>query len=75
MTALKELGDDVGLSRHEYDDEVVFAADFGPEHDASVDVLDDTVIVVVGDEQYELEIEEGARAFIKNGVLTIEVDR
>jgi len=75
MTTLKQLGDDVGLSRHEYDDSVVFAADFGPGQDASVDLLDDTVIVVVGDEQYELEIEGDTRAFIKNGVLTVEVDR
>jgi len=75
MTALQELGDDIGLSRHEYDETVVFAADFGPGQDASVDVLGDTVMVVVGDEQYDLEIAGDARAFMKNGVLTIEVER
>ena len=40
-----------------------------------LDEAQSEIIVVVGDEQYELEIEEGARAFIKNGVLSIEVDR
>ncbi|MDQ2051592.1 Hsp20/alpha crystallin family protein [Natronolimnohabitans sp. A-GB9] len=76
--------------QYEYDDGSVLAVDFGAEHpEASVDVADDTVIVVVestdrsddgspeGDEQYELELPEGAddaHTFMKNGVLTIEVE-
>lgn len=75
MTATKQFDEDVGLRRYEYDDDVVLAADLGPEHDASVDVVGDTVIVVVDDEQHELDVEGDARAFMKNGVLTIEVDR
>jgi hypothetical protein len=73
MTGTQQLADDVGLRRYEYDDELVLAADLGPGRDASVDVLDDAVIVVVDDEQYDLELAGDARAFIRNGVLTIEV--
>ena len=73
MTGTQQLADDVGLRRYEYDDELVLAADLGPGRDASVDVLDDAVIVVVDDEQYDLELAGDARAFIPNGVLTIEV--
>jgi len=74
MTGTQQLADDVGLRRYEYgDDETVLAADLGPGRDASVDVLDDAVIVVVDGEQYDLELSGDARAFIRNGVLTIEV--
>ena len=73
MTGTQQLADDVDLRRYEYDDELVLAADLGPGRDASVDVLDDAVIVVVDDEQYDLELAGDARAFIRNGVLTIEV--
>jgi hypothetical protein len=73
MTGTQQLADDVGLRRYEYGDETVLAADLGPGRDASVDVLDDAVIVVVEGEQYDLELSGDARAFIRNGVLTIEV--
>ena len=73
MTGTQQLADDVGLRRYEYEDELLLAADLGPGRDASVDVLDDAVIVVVDDEQYDLELAGDARAFIRNGVLTIEV--
>jgi len=75
MSELKQFEDDAALSRHEYDDTLVLAADFGPGRNVSVDVLDDTVIVVVAGEQYDLDVDGAAQAFIKNGVLTIEVDR
>ena len=75
MTETQQLGNDVPVSRYEYEDSVVLAADMGVT-DASAEVVGDTVIVVAGDEQYDLEAPEGedARAFIKNGVLTVEVD-
>ena len=64
--------------RYEYDDETVIAVDLGPAGvDGSVDVVGDTVIVVTGNEQRELEMPAGAedaRAFMKNGVLTIEME-
>jgi hypothetical protein len=64
---------DAPVRRFEYDDVVVFAADVGVAD--AVDVVDETVIVVAGDQQYDFELPEGedAQAFIKNGVLTVEV--
>ena len=64
---------DIDVRRYEYDDSVVLAADFGYTESASVDVVDDTVIVVVDSEQFDVEVEANAQAFIRNGVLTIEV--
>ena len=70
-----EHGDAIAR-RYEYDGIVVLVADVGSDAaDGTVDIVDGTAIVVVGDEQYELEIEGDTRAFIKNGVLTVEVDR
>ncbi|MFB6084301.1 MAG: hypothetical protein ABEJ94_08665 [Halorientalis sp.] len=65
------------VGRREYEDgSVLFVADLGVGREASVDVVGDTAIVVAGDEQYEFDVEDGedAQAFIKNGVLTVEVD-
>jgi uncharacterized protein YlxW (UPF0749 family) len=73
MSAKQQLGDDATVRRYEYDDGAVLAADLGTERAASVDVLGETVIVVVDDEQYDLEVDGDADAFINNGVLTIEV--
>lgn len=77
MTAIEQLDESVVPRRYEYDDGVVISADFGPGHDVAVDVLGDTVIVVVDGEQYEIDVDGGGdpRAFIRNGVLTIEVER
>ena len=62
------------VSRRDYDDCVVVAADFGPAADATVDVVGETVIVVADDEQYDFEFEgQDATATINNGVLTVEV--
>ncbi|WP_255193211.1 DUF7127 family protein [Natronobeatus ordinarius] len=70
--------DERPFSQYQYDDGAVFAVDFGAAGaDAAVDVVDDTVIVVLEDDQVELELPaavEDAQAFIKNGVLTIEVE-
>ncbi|QSW99348.1 DUF7127 family protein [Haloterrigena alkaliphila] len=64
--------------RYEYDDAAVLAVDFGTEHaETAVDVVDETVIVVVDGEQYELELPDGAddaHTFMKNGVLTVEME-
>jgi hypothetical protein len=68
---------DIEWRRDEYEDSVEFVSDLGPQGQSAVDVVDNTVIVVAGGEQYEFDAELGAdaRAFINNGVLTIEVDR
>jgi HSP20 family molecular chaperone IbpA len=74
MSERQQFGDEVAVRRYEYDDRAVLAADFGPAGEAAVDVLGDTVIVVIDGEQHELDVEGDANAFISNGVLTVEVD-
>jgi hypothetical protein len=68
-------GDVDGPVRHyEYADRDLLVADFGP-IEGSVDVVDGTAIVVIGDEQHEFEVPtSGATAFMNNGVVTIEVE-
>jgi hypothetical protein len=62
------------VRRYDYADRTVFAADLGAGAEGDVDVVDGTAMVVLGDSQYEFEIPEGdAQAFIKNGVVTVEV--
>ncbi|WP_122090453.1 Hsp20/alpha crystallin family protein [Halalkalicoccus subterraneus] len=66
--------------QYEYDDGTVVAVDLGTEaSDATVDVVGGTAIVVVdtteGERQEEFDLPaDDARAFIRNGVLTIEVN-
>ena len=74
MNERQQFDDEVAVRRYEYDDGAVLAADFGPAGEAAVDVLGDTVIVVIDGEQHELDVEGDANAFISNGVLTVEVD-
>jgi hypothetical protein len=78
--SLKHIADrdDVFARLYDYGDEQVLVADLGVTGDASVDVLDDVAIVVLGDaedtRQLELQLPDGeAEAFITNGVLSIEV--
>lgn len=68
--------DDAAVRQYQYQDGTVLAVDFGPAVDGSVDVLEDTVIVVADDEQYELDVDAAsdAHTFMKNGVLTIETE-
>jgi len=74
MNTDQQLFDELSVRRFEYDDSVVLAADVGVADDTSVDIVDDTVILVTGDEQYEQPLPDAdARAFINNGVLTIEL--
>ncbi|MFC7154414.1 hypothetical protein ACFQPA_02960 [Halomarina halobia] len=62
------------IRRYDYEDSVVFAADLGGVRDADVDVVDGTAIIVIDGQQYEFAVPDGdAQAFIKNGVVTIEV--
>ncbi|ELY48175.1 hypothetical protein C495_01835 [Natronorubrum sulfidifaciens JCM 14089] len=80
--------------QYEYDECSVLAVDFGvAETDATVDLVDETVIVVVDradrgsadrsdgslpeDGQYEIDLPDGvddAHTFMKNGVLTVEME-
>ncbi|AGB17409.1 hypothetical protein Halru_2838 [Halovivax ruber XH-70] len=57
----------------DYDDRSVIAVDFGAAAgDVAVDIVDDTVIVVADDQQFEfVRPPEAADVSVKNGVLTI----
>ena len=66
--------------RYEYDGSVVFVGDLGAGADVSVDIVGDTAIVVretpEGSDEREIELPDGsAKAFMKNGVVTVEVER
>ena len=62
--------------RYEYDGRWGLVADFGAAAEGSVDLVGETAIVVVGDDQYEFEVPAGVttRASMNNGVLTVEVE-
>jgi hypothetical protein len=77
MKGEMQFGDDVRFRCIDDGDSITYLADLGNTTAATVDVVAGTVIVVTGDDQYEAELpEEGdAEAFIKNGVVTIEVDQ
>ena len=65
----------VALRQVEDADGTKLVADFGPTVESAVDIVGETVLVVVDDEQFEFELDtENAQAFITNGVLTIEVN-
>ncbi len=76
MNGQQRFVDDAPVREFEYDDgTVVFAADLGVVADASTEVVGDTVIVVADDDQFDLELPGGdARATVRNGVLTVEVE-
>jgi len=66
------------VAMREYDDGTeLLVADIGAGRNGTVDVVGETAIVVTDDDQYEFELPAGsedAQAFIKNSVLSIEVD-
>lgn len=73
---------DAPVRQFEYDDDTVIVADLGVQDDAvTIDVLDDTVILVVESDgqsaQHELDVPAGtvSKALINNGVVTVEVDQ
>ena len=73
---------DAPVRRYEYEDSTLVAADFGAAAgDVSVDLVDDSAIVVVESDdgestQREFDLPPGtAEAFNKNGVVTIEVSQ
>ena len=67
--------DDLFVRTYEQDNSIELVADIGaPE--ATIDVLHDCVIVNTTTDQYEFSIPaEEARTFMKNGVLTIQVEK
>jgi len=63
----------IEAERREYGDGYELVADFGPAAELSVDVVDNTVIIVTDDETHDINVDGSAQAFIKNGVLSINV--
>ncbi len=68
------VAQDVDVVRQVHGDGIEIVADFGPGATPSVDVVDNTVIVIDGGEQHEMAVDGDARAVTNNGVVTIEVD-
>lgn len=62
------------VQEHEYEDETVIAVDFGVNtNELSVDIVEDTAIVVVDGKQIEFEIPSDAEEVTTNdGILTIK---
>jgi hypothetical protein len=75
MTLEQQTVGDAEIRRFDYDNATTFVADLGLS--GQVEVLGDTAIVVTDDGQYDLSLPENqdATAFMKNGVLTIEVNQ
>ncbi|PSP50550.1 hypothetical protein BRC75_00470 [Halobacteriales archaeon QH_7_69_31] len=62
------------VRRYDYEAESLVVADLGPVQ-GSVDLVDGTAIVVVDGDHHELDVPEGAsRAFMTNGIVTVEVE-
>lgn len=59
--------------RFDYEDRTAYVVDFGPSADVTLDVVDDTAIVVVDGKQYDIDLSENAQVFKNNGLVTIEV--
>lgn len=73
MINYRQLGDDAHVQQYEYGDEQVIVADLGFV-DGSVDIVDNTAIIVTEADQYELSLPDAeAHASMNNGVVTIEV--
>lgn len=65
---------DAIVREYDYDDTAIVVADFGPEvGEVSIDIVDETALVVAGDEQFEFELSDDVEEVsTENGVLTIE---
>lgn len=63
--------------RYDYGDRIVFVADLGPGTEASVELDDETAILETPDgRRHTFELPPGeARAFNRNGIVTIEVSQ
>lgn len=73
---LKQTLNQQGLKsrRVNYDERTEYMLDFGPAANVSVDIVDDTALLVADGEQYDIELTESAQVFMNNGVVTIKVN-
>ncbi len=78
MNTPRELRDvswtGMSIRKREYDDETIILVDFGDDSgELSMDVVDDTAIVVVDGQQLEFEVPaEASEVTVNNRILTIE---
>lgn len=65
--------DDITISNREYEDESIIAVDFGPTGEKpTVDIVDETAIVTIGEKQFEFDVPAGATdVTVNDGILTI----
>ncbi|MFP8954745.1 hypothetical protein ACLI4Z_17535 [Natrialbaceae archaeon A-arb3/5] len=68
--------DEITITNREYDEETVIAVDFGPiAGTPTLDVVDETAIIVVDGEQFEFDVPSDATDIVVNdGILTIKAD-
>ncbi|WP_306054498.1 hypothetical protein [Natronococcus wangiae] len=69
--------DDVTITERKYDEEHVIAVDFGPRGGTpTLDVVDETAIVVVDGDQFEFDVPSDASAVaVNDGILTIRAEQ
>ena len=65
--------DDVSITTRDYGDEQEIAVDFGRTGEKpSLDVVDETAIVVIGDQQFEFDVPaDASEVTVNDGILTI----
>jgi len=69
----RSVGGDAVVRRYDYEDETVIVADLGYV-EGTVDVVDGTVIVVADGDHQEFDVPaDASRAFMTNGIVTVEV--
>ncbi|MFW5955931.1 MAG: DUF7127 family protein [Halorhabdus sp.] len=73
MKLEQQMVGDAEIRRFDYGDAITFAADLGV--DGEVDVVGDTAILITETGQYDISLpaSEDVTAFMRNGILTIEV--
>jgi hypothetical protein len=65
---------DTVVRRYDYEDVSVVVADLG-HADGAVDLVDGTAIVVADGEHHEIDVPaDASRAFMNNGIVTVEVE-
>lgn len=66
---------DIVARQYQYADGDLLAFDLGAGTTGAVDVVDGTLMVVVDDDQFEMDIPDGrpAQATINNGIVTVEM--
>lgn len=73
LEAAAESQDEITITKRDYDGETTIAVDFGPvAGEPTVDIVDETAIVVVDGEQFEFDIPADAtEVTVNDSILTI----